>query len=195
MKINKHGYWENPTREGHVSDMGLARALISFFKIEGSDSVIDLGCGDGFYTMFLASSGIRCLGVDGNPNTPKLTNGLGKVADLTEIQMLGSHDWSLSLEVGEHIPQEYEEYFLHNLHTHNRKGIILSWAVRGQGGDGHVNCKNNDEVISQIESMGYRYDDDATKFLRSRCADYPKDGWWFRQTLMVFRRTNDYRQG
>ena len=39
----------------------------------------------------------------------------------------------MSLEVGEHLPQEFENIFIHNLHNNNKSGILLSWAIKGQG--------------------------------------------------------------
>jgi hypothetical protein len=188
MKINNRGFWENSTAEGHGHDEGLAEALILFFNSEHMDTLIDMGCGDGYYVKRLRFNGISAAGVDGNPNTPLISNGLCKTVDLSREQNLGKFDWVLSLEVGEHIPQEFQKEFIGNLDRHNRQGIVLSWAVRGQGGDGHVNCLDNHEVISIFEDMRYKYDAEATQFLRDKCAIYPLTGWWFRNTIMCFRR-------
>ena len=43
-------------------------------------------------------------------------------------------DWVLCLEVAEHIPLEHEDTLINNLHQHNRIGIVVSWAQKGQGG-------------------------------------------------------------
>ena len=49
-------------------------------------------------------------------------------------------DWAISLEVGENVPSNYEGMVIHNVHHHhNCKGVILRWAVLGQGGQSHVN--------------------------------------------------------
>lgn len=188
MKINGRGFWENETAEGHGHDEGLATALVYFFNGMDIDTLLDVGCGDAYYIKKLRSNGVLVTGVDGNPNTPKLTDGYGKVADLTEPQDFGMFDWVLSLEVGEHIPQEFQNIFIDNLDKHNKYGIVLSWAVRGQGGDGHVNCLNNDEVIELMTERGYIYDPESTQWLRVRCAEYPNTGWWFRNTVVVFRK-------
>ena len=196
MKINPHGYWENETAEGHGHDEGLDKALVEFFdkqkKPLNLDTllVLDIGCGDGFYTNYLMenSNYTACLGVDGNPNTEEIAGKYTFVADLTERQNMTRADWVLSLEVGEHIPAEYEEIFLYNLDRHNKQGIVLSWAIRGQGGDGHVNCQDNHEIIEKITLLGYTYDEDSTQILRNSAAVYPKPCYWFRNTLMVFRR-------
>jgi 2-polyprenyl-3-methyl-5-hydroxy-6-metoxy-1,4-benzoquinol methylase len=51
------------------------------------------------------------------------------------------YDWIISLEVAEHIPEIYEAVYLDNIFRHAKEGIILSWAVPGQGGLSHINNK------------------------------------------------------
>ena len=196
MKINPKGYWENPTPEGHGIDRGLAKGLSGFFWLQSlihdrRISVIDVGCGTGFYTNYLNknSEEMICHGYDGNPNTPKLSDFTCEVFDFTKpAEGLGKWDWVLSLETGEHIPIEYENQFIHNLDILNDLGIILSWAVEGQGGDGHVNCRNNDYIIKRFGELGYYYSEKNTNVLRFQAAVYPNPCYWFRDTLMVFFR-------
>lgn len=52
-----------------------------------------------------------------------------------------------SFEVGEHILAEFENNFIKNIADNARKGIIMSWALVGQGGYKHVNERNNDYII------------------------------------------------
>lgn len=198
MKINSRGYWENNTVEGHGHDEGLSKALVEFFMFEKKPdellNIMDVGCGDGYYLRAFNSLpyGIMlCHGYDGNPNTQFLAGANSFVMDFSKPTLLSEdikYSWVLCLEVGEHIPSEYENVFLYNLDKHNKYGIILSWAVRGQGGDGHVNCLDNWEVIERVEAMGYTLDMESTTKLRLSCAEYPDTGWWFRQTLMCFRK-------
>ncbi len=42
------------------------------------------------------------------------------------------YDWVISLELAEHVPWHYESAYLDNLGKHARRGIVLSWAHRGQ---------------------------------------------------------------
>lgn len=189
MNINERGYWESETGEGHGVDPCVAAALLSFFssEVNGDElSIIDIGCGTGYYTKILNMPFYKlcCSGYDGNPNTPKLTGGLCGVADFTRPQWFGLHDWVLSLEVGEHIPPEYEMAFVHNLIVHNRRGIVLSWAIDGQGGDGHINCHDNEYVKRLITGFGYTNDTEVEKTLRNSASKC----YWFADTIMVFRR-------
>lgn len=198
MRINEHGFWENETAEGHEHDEGLANALAEFFIKEKGDkritNVMDIGCGDGYYTKFLndyKSFTIICHGFDGNPNTVQLAGPNSFVMDFSKPTLLSEdhkYDWVLCLEVGEHIPAEYEDVFIKNIDKHNRYGVVLSWAVPGQGGDGHINCRPNAEIMHKMKDMGYYLDVVETPKLRKACAEYPKPCYWFRDTLMVFRR-------
>lgn len=198
MKINPRGYWENETSEGHGHDSKLASAIYDYLQEEEMKdifdfTVIDIGCGDGYYTNYLLEKGIHCYGYDGNPNTEIITNGVCKVADFSQTVYLGNYDWVLSLEVGEHIPEEYESIFLDNLSYHAWEGIILSWAVPGQGGDGHVNCRDNEYIIKQMEDRNFKYAELDTEFLRLNATPYPDTGYWFKDTLMVFRYNKESR--
>jgi hypothetical protein len=90
----------------------------------------------------------------------------------------------LSLEVAEHLPVQYEDIFINNLDKLNKKGIVLSWALEGQGGDGHVNEKNNNYVKEKFKKLGYLNDVNAENKLRNATTN----AWWFKKTIMVFRK-------
>ena len=93
-------------------------------------------------------------------------------------------DLVMSLEVGEHLPPpQFEDIFMHNLHNNNKSCIILSLAIKGQGGDGHFNEQNTDYIKSKMCDLGYLNDIKSENKLR-------KDSslWWFKNTIMVFRK-------
>ncbi len=197
MKINERGYWENPNEEGHGVDKGLAKELAKFFVDEAlSDydyyedgiAVIDIGCGNGYYTRYLNNYNVLTDGYDGNPYTAEITNGMCQVADFSVEQRLGTYHWVLSLEVAEHIPAEFEDVFINNLDKHNTEGIVLSWSIPEYGGDGHVNPQPNSYVTQRITDLGYTLDVESTERLRRSCAPYPTPCYWFSKTLLVFRK-------
>jgi len=65
----------------------------------------------------------------------------------TEARHLSKkYDFAICFEVAEHIPKQFETTYLNNLIKHCKKGIVISWAIVGQKGIGHVNCQNNDYV-------------------------------------------------
>ena len=171
----------------------LAEALSILFA---GRSVLDLGGGLGRYTRYFRERRPRLVGkarcFDGAPRVELATGGLCRHMDLARPQLALARapaDWVLSLEVGEHVPARFTGPFLDNLHRANRHGIILSWAVPGQGGYHHTHELPNSEVVALVEGRGYRHDAALTKFLRGRAV-----GWascrWFRNSLLAFRRAN-----
>lgn len=189
MKINAVGYWEDMSphdiQKEHAFDDRLCAQIKLFLKGENTTSVADLGCGLGNYTNEINKDGtIQCEGFDGNPATPILTNDMCKVLDLSKPYVFGkTYDWVMSLEVGEHIPKEYEHILIDNICNAAEHGVILSWAIKGQGGAGHVNCQNNDYIINVMGGKGFAYDEDASSTLRKNATLS-----WFKNTVMVFRK-------
>lgn len=190
FEIDKKGRWVNPSLEGHHFDRKLALALARFFKKNGQHHIVDLGCGPGWYVKILREKGLTATGYDGNPYTPDMTAQI--LADGTCCEQLDLSrpvrfdqrpDTVLSLEVGEHIPEKYEQIYLDNVAKNAVQYVILSWAIVGQGGSGHVNCRNNDYVISQMQKRGFSFDQKISAYFRER-ATLP----WFKNTIMVFAR-------
>lgn len=183
MKINQKGFWENKTAEGHHHDKRLALAIASMLKKNECKTLVDFGCGMGYYPEQFRLAGIYCQAYDGNPNTYALTLGTARTQDLSvEFDLGEKFDCVLSLEVGEHIPAEFESIYLDNIAKHAKGMIILSWAVPGQAGDGHVNCQYNSHIIDEMHQRAYTLDEVATKALRNASSL-----WWFKNTLMVFK--------
>ncbi len=179
-QIHEHGYWLDIVPKEHHFDTGLAPQLASFFQ---NSDVVDLGCGIGRYVQYLRQWDIPCEGYDGNPMTSSITNGLCRIIDLAKkFDLQQKFDWVLSLEVGEHIPKEYEQVYLDNLCRHYKKGIVLSWALPGQDGLGHVNCQDNDYIIDEMTSRNLKFDQKSSDRLRTYSTLS-----WFKKTIMVFK--------
>ena len=183
--INEKGYWEDVVVcKGHYDDYLMIPHLINFLKNENAKSIVDLGCGNGYYVKQMKLADLNVSGFDGNPNTPSITGNVCGVMDLSEVKKFDEpYEWVISFEVGEHLPKEYEDAFIQNLHLNNTTGIILSWAVIGQGGDGHFNEQNNDYIKSKICNLGYSNDIQSENMLREN-SGLP----WFKNTIMVFRK-------
>ncbi len=181
----ERGFWTSEALAStHTVDLQLSEAIIEAFP--GVKNAIDIGCGNGGYTKNFIKHGIKAVGYDGNPYTRQVSGGLCGTKDFSEPVDLGKFDLVLSLEVGEHIPAKYEQVFIDNLARHAEKHICLSWAVEGQAGYGHFNCRNNDYVIEEFRKRGFAYDPEISQRLRDASNQklYP----WFANTVMSFRR-------
>lgn len=181
MSISSTGYWIGHD-VGHYHDEPLADELIALFA---GHSVLDMGCGDAWYVGRFLQAGIDAFGVDGNPETsawPDARHGHVLVADLSAPCRIDAREWVMSLEVGEHVPAEYADAFLDNLCESAKKGIVLSWAVPGQNGHGHVNEQANGYVVQKMLERGWHNDQQMETKLR-----LSSTVGWFKNTLMVFR--------
>lgn len=183
---NETGKWNGDPKNKHKHDITLSEALIKFFKSElnDNDTIVDLGCGMGDYVRELKKANFQIDGFDGNPNTEILTNGLAKILDLSKPHKFDKpYTWVISLEVAEHLPKKYESIYVNNLHNNNSKGIIMSWAKKGQGGDGHFNEQNKSYVVDLFKNLNYIYDEKNSSIL---CQSSTFS--WFRNNLMLFRK-------
>jgi Methyltransferase domain len=186
-KLDPQGYYLS-LEEGHFApdgqyffDIVLAEELSLLLS---GKSICDFGCGLGKYVNWLRVQGFECDGFDGNPNTPTLTGGVCRSLNLAKpVQLVKKYDSAICLEVGEHIPKEFESIFLDNLTRHAKDTIVLSWAIPGQEGDGHVNCRPNSYIIYQLWRRGFQFRPWETTSLRTNCF-IP----WFKNTLMVFSK-------
>ena len=191
--IDESGVWKGYTPKSdiksgtmspHKIDNGLMDALPQIF--EENSTVVDFGCGNADYAKHLHNNGFKVEAYDGNPNTPEMTDGLGKVLDLSKEFNLGkTFDYVVSIEVAEHIPKKFQDVYVNNLIKHTDSYLIMSWALDGQGGDGHVNEQNEDYVLDLFDKLGMTYHEDISQILR----DVAKLGW-FKKTIYVFSKKN-----
>jgi tryptophanyl-tRNA synthetase len=182
--ISATGYWNldgSKFDKEHVYDPTLSQALIVLAKSKNISKTYDFGCGHGLYTADFISANIACKGFDGNPITATLPD--CQVRDLTDSWQEPPVDFLLCLEVCEHVPKEYETALLNTLVRHVNPGgtLVISWAVPGQGGLGHVNCKTNKDVIDKMESLGFVYNKEESEFLRKSSKEP-----WFKNTILCF---------
>jgi SAM-dependent methyltransferase len=175
--VHFRGYFRDESSDGQYCDEDLATQLCVLFQ---GFRVYDFGCGTGEYVRRMRGAGIDAAGFDGNPTLfPDVTSNF----DLTTpVTLTCAADFLLSLEVGEHIPMQFANCYIDNVCNHAKIGVVLSWAVPGQGGRGHFNEQPNEWVIAQLSKRGWIYDSVAAMKLRSICR-LP----WFKNTLMVFR--------
>jgi 2-polyprenyl-3-methyl-5-hydroxy-6-metoxy-1,4-benzoquinol methylase len=178
--IHPHGYWTSKGETNtHEFDKPLCDAIIHLFGHVGR--IIDIGCGKGDYVKAFLNKGIDCIGYDGSPLTPALSDHTCSIMDFSSPVDIGKFDLVLCLEVGEHIPEQYEKVFIDNLSNASKEFIILSWAIEGQPGIGHVNCRNNPYIIRELQKRGFDYNAYISEYLREE-STLP----WFKNTLMVF---------
>ena len=190
LEIADKGFFDSKIFEGHCYDREMAEALCLFTELMEVKTIVDLGCGPGWYVKTLRDAGFSIEGFDGNPNTGYLSDIIMqdgtqcRQLDLTnDIKFEEEYDMVLSLEVGEHIPREFEDIFISNLVNNCKKYLVISWAIEQQKGDGHINCHNNEYIIDKITKMGFVENIPVKNYLR-----HVAELRWFRDTIFVFQK-------
>lgn len=180
--VGQTGIWSDDEAYAHDFSYGVARYIGKYF--EKDKRVFDIGCGKGTYLQYLQDVGFRDLiGFDGSV--------LSEVdfrvipVDLSKKIYLSYPGNVICLEVFEHIPREYENIFVQNIVNCCDSKLVLSVAVEGQPGIGHVNCRNNNYVIELMQSKGFTFMKDRTDEIRKVVENHCD---YFRNTLMIFEK-------
>ncbi|KAK3607493.1 hypothetical protein CHS0354_031111 [Potamilus streckersoni] len=169
----------------HVTDNVLAEGLAELFK---GTRVASFGDGPGRYKQLIEDSGkhVTYDAYDGAPYCEETSKGRVKFLDLTLPQYgLPMYDWVISLEVAEHIPGEYESVYIDNIHRHARVGVVLSWAVPGQGGYAHINNRPFDYVVSIMKEKGLYHNPEKSDYLKTTAQVD-----WLKRNINVYMRRN-----
>jgi len=158
------------TFEEWQMDKGLVQGLLR--HVLPVDAVVaDFGAGSGHYSRWLNDTGlVSAHAFDGSPDIGLVTRGVVASADLGKPLSLGrKFDWTLCLEVAEHIPADLTATFLQNLEAHTSDGLVISWARPGLQGLGSANPLSQTQVLALLrEHTGLIHlDEDLTRKVRA----------------------------
>lgn len=154
------------------------------------NSVVDIGCGCGFYLNELDKRGIDILGIDGSPAARRnLVISVDKflLQDITERFLLPRrYDCALCFEVAEHIPTRKSEALVANI-VQLSDTVFFTAAPKGQGGHDHRNEQNPQFWIRLFEQRGYSFKEAETNSARKELADKGAV-FWLRENLLIFQK-------
>lgn len=206
--ILENGIWDQQTADAtHQSSPALAAFMAEYFPID--QPVMDFGCGNAYYLHELAKKGYKCSGFEGYPLNNFLHDNV-TIIDLTQSicminddicmqnesniddMIIGGNPYRrgsvISLEVGEHLPKEAQETYMQTVTRHCKDKLIFSWAEIGQPGLGHINCRDQKEVIEDVCARGFKYMEELTMKVR---ATIEENTSWFQRTLLIFERIKE----
>lgn len=185
-EISSTGYWNKQTAYiHHAYSEELSAWICEFLKNDKHKVIYDFGCGLGDYLNYLENNGFtKLVGFEGDPPDDRKFYHIEE-RDLTipfELPFKGN---VISLEVGEHIPKEYQDIYIDNITINCNKYLITSWAIRNQSGFGHVNCLNNDEIIPEFTKRGFQYLEKESLDARNIIGN---NTIWFKDTILIFKK-------
>jgi len=185
--ISNTGFWESTGQLYHTCSIRLTNWIINYLKDQKEKLTYDFGCGNGQYLAKLRDAGFSNLvGFEGKIPVFKEFEDI-RQQDLSVPFKLPQTGNCIFLEVAEHVPAVYEDTLLTNIANACDDKLIMSWAVRGQGGWGHVNCINNDEAIVKVANRGFEYLPEDTASVRDSLSAVD-DCHWFKNTTLIFRK-------
>lgn len=148
------------------------------------DSVLDIGCGPGTYVESLRDIGINATGLDLDDRVSGkdyLTH--KSLFDISEEKA----EVVLCFEVAEHIEAEKEDEVVEKVVSTVGKTLIWTAAAIGQGGIGHINCKDKEVWVNKITKAGLSRNIEREEQLKKYIQQYRHLGW-FPQNVLYFER-------
>ena len=149
-------------------------------------SMVDVGCANGAWLRAFQAAGVEeILGVDGewvNDAQLKIPTESFLRQPLTDrLSVDRTFDLAMSLEVGEHLPEERARTFVEDL-CKLAPVVLFSAAVPGQGGRHHINEQWPDYWADLFSANGYA----TVDAIRPRVWDVDEIAWWYRQNAILF---------
>lgn len=190
VSISDTGGWTlKNTTSPHVCCEELSDWIITFLSDKKDKQIYDFGCGEGQYCTNLAKAGYtNVLGFEYEPSSTAVYANIVQ-QDLSKPMIFAKSGNVISLEVGEHIPEEHTDTFISNIYNacELHGFAIISWARVYQAGDGHINCLENDEVIELFEKKGFEFLQECTENARNVVPRKSKCRY-LKYNMMVFQK-------
>lgn len=164
----------------------MADRLAKWIKSElNPETVLDIGCGPGTYVYSMRNIGVDANGIDIDERVHgKEHLKYQSLFDLTDEKA----DVTICFEVAEHIDSSMEDEVVKKVTSTVNKTLIWTAAAIGQGGIGHVNCKNKEDWSNKIIKQGFKRNFEKEQQL----IDYIRQDYhmgWFTQNVMYFEKT------
>ena len=174
----KGGDWDVCTHlinYGHHFEARFAKALSIFVKLlAGAPTVLEFGCGTGLYVAYLAKVATVSDAVGIEPQHSNHWSSLGLIAPsglprqanvdvltasektLHAHNLHRQYDLVYSNEVVEHIPRHLHDRIFDFLVARTKRLLVFGMAVPGQGGHGHIACRDREDVRKEFIRRGLR---------------------------------------
>lgn len=180
----------DPTFYGNIRSgcQSSAAAVVPYvYDLIRPRSVLDLGCGEGWWGGAFGELGCATVGVDGS-GSPEINSVreslLGEFVSLDIATERLPESWifdlAVCLEVAEHLPPDRARPLIEDL-CNTAPVILFSAAIPGQTGAGHINCQWPDYWGELFAEHGYCLSGD----IRWRFWEDETIEPWYRQNLCL----------
>lgn len=148
------------------------------------ETVLDIGCGPGHFVDACRYHGIDAKGYDIDERVRgKEHLEYKSVFDIKDEKA----DIVICLEVAEHIDSDFEDEVVAKVAGATKNTLIWTAAAVGQGGIGHINCKDKQEWADKLTKAGLT----RNLIKEQMLIDDMRKGYhmgWFTQNLLYFER-------
>ncbi len=179
-------FFEYISEGSRNSAQAVCRILAPLFARDGGD-ILDVGCGQGVWTREFGNiPGVgQAIGIDGTyVNTAQLVipvdNFIGH--DLTTpLSLDRKFTLSVSLEVGEHLPNAASAELVATLVKH-ADIVLFSAAIPGQGGESHI----NEQPLEFWRELFARHGYEPLDVIRPALVGHPEVEPWYRYNSLLY---------
>lgn len=150
-------------------------------------SVIDVGCGVGYWLNVWQSLGVKDIrGVEGpyvSADMLKVDKQFVSFQDLKEpLNITRRFDLAMSLEVAEHLPATHAKHFIEEL-TSLSDVVLFSAAIPGQEGTYHINEQQPEYWAAHFKERGFV----PVDYIRPKVwGDDQNVEWWYQQNVLLY---------
>lgn len=160
-----NGIWVTRNFTNFNFDFSLSNKIIDYCKKSNVHSVLDLGCGPGFYVHYMREKGISATGYDGNPHTQELSSLILKegdepcgVVDITEeLECDELFDLVLCIDVLSFIPETGIRNVLRNSALLSKKFTLLLWSDSKPNAHNRTYTYSEKYIIDIISGFGMKH--------------------------------------
>lgn len=164
-----------------------AEALVPILmeQLEWPGTVLDVGCGEGWWAHEFAKHDCAVTGIDGGWHGEHLLEERFIPHNLADpINLDKKFDTVVCLEVAEHLRPPRARSFIADLCNLAHSYVVFSAAIPGQGGTGHLNEQWPDYWARLFNERGFAVNSD----FRFTIWDDDRIENWYRQNLMIAYR-------
>ena len=189
LKLYDEAYYK---RQSHMRSDYLTVAKWINKNIQGK-VFGDVGCGEGYLIEDLYKKfGKEVWGVDGSPAfesfvDKKIKDRIHKI-DLTKKNKLNKADVAISMEVGEHLPNNKSDKYVDTIVSTQAKIIIFTAAPPGQDGTNHINLQPYSFWEEKFKQRNYKLNSAKTEKFKKDLKDEMKYAWWYVNNIMIFEK-------